>query len=216
MHLRTAGPFVPERYHFAPGVAAIMVGFGTPEEHAAAVAPLREALDPQFEAVMPIPYLALQQMLDEGTFWGVRAYTKGLYLDELLDDAVEVIAERLPGRTSPLSELLSFPFGGGYAEVGDDDTAFGGAHDLKYVVAIEGMAPDAATLEKDRQWVRETWDALRPAATGPGAYVDLMAEVDDHTLRATYGCGKDDRLARIKAEYDPGDVSHATADIKPS
>ena len=90
-------PFVPQQHHFAPGVAVIVVGFGTPEEHAAALAPVREALDPLFDAAMPIPYVALQQMLDDGAFWGVRAYTKGLYLDELPDAAIDTIAERLAG-----------------------------------------------------------------------------------------------------------------------
>jgi FAD/FMN-containing dehydrogenase len=209
-------PFVPEQHHFAPGVALIMVGFGTPEEHEAAVAPVREALEPLFDASMPIPYTALQQMLDEGSFWGVRAYTKGLYLDELSDSAVEVIAEQLPGHRSPLSELLIFPFGGAYAEVADEDTAFGGRRDVKYVVAIEALAPDPETFAHDRQWARDTWDALRPAAVGAGTYVNLMAEADDSTLLSTYGVDKYQRLARVKAEYDPGNVFHANANIKPA
>ena len=209
-------PFVPEQHHFAPGVAVIMIGFGSAEEHAAAVAPVRAALGPLFDAVMPIPYVALQQMLDEGAFWGVRAYTKGLYLDELPDAAVDVLAQRLPGRKSPLSELLIFPFGGAYAAVGEDDTAFGGRRDMKYVMAIECMTPDPGTFAHDRQWVRETWDALRPAASGPGAYVNLMAEIDDVALRSTYGPAKYERLARIKAEYDPGNVFRANANIKPA
>jgi FAD/FMN-containing dehydrogenase len=208
-------PFVPEQHHFAPGVAVIMAGFGPPDEHAAAFASVREALDPLFAAALPIPYVALQQMLDEGTFWGVRAYTKGLYLDELPDGAVDTIAERLPHRRSPLSELLIFPFGGAYAAVGEDDTAFGGRRDMKYVIAIEGLAPDADRFLHDRQWVRETWDALRPVAAGPGAYVNLMAEMDDVALRSTYGATKFERLARIKAEYDPGNVFRANANIKP-
>ena len=78
------------------------------------------------------------------------------------------------------------------------------------------MAPDAETLPHDRQWVRETWEALRPAAVGPGAYVNLMAEVDERVLRATYGQAKYERLARIKAAYDPGNVFRANANIKPS
>jgi len=209
-------PFVPEQHHGAPCVAAIMVGFGTPEEHAAALAPLREALDPLFEVVMPLPYVALQQMLDEGAFWGVRSYTKGLYLDELPDTAVDVLAERLPGRVSPLSQVLVFPFGGAYAEVADADTAFGGSRSMKWVIAMEGNAPDPDTYARDRQWVRDTWEALRPAAIGPGAYVNLMAEVDDRTLRATYGSEKYELLARIKADYDPGNVFRVNANIKPA
>lgn len=209
-------PFVPPQHHFAPGVAAIMIGFGTPEEHAAALAPVRDALDPLFEVVMPLPYVALQQMLDEGAFWGIRAYTKGLYLDDLPDAAVDALAERLPGRTSPLSEVLIFPFGGAFADVADADTAFGGSRSMKYVMAIEAMSPDPETYARDRQWVRDTWDALRPAAVGPGSYVNLMSEIDDRTLRATYGSEKYERLARIKARYDPGNVFSVNANIKPA
>jgi hypothetical protein len=209
-------PFIPEQYHFAPCVALIVVGFGTAEEHAAAVAPIREALSPQFEVVMPLPYVALQQMLDEGTFWGVRAYSKGLYLDEISDAAVDVIADRAGRRSSPLSEMLIFPFGGAYAEVGDDDTAWGGSRDLKYAVAIEGLAADPETFAHDRQWVRDTWEALLPAAMNAGSYVNLMAEYDERVLLATYGPTKYERLAQIKAVYDPGNVFSVNANIKPA
>ena len=94
-------------------VALILVGFGTAEEHAAAVATARAAMRPLFEVVTPMPYVALQQMLDEGVPWGTRAYTKGLYLDELPDPAIDLLAERLPRRRSGHSQVLLFPFGGG-------------------------------------------------------------------------------------------------------
>src|SRR4029077_737145 len=37
-------PFVPETLHFTPAVAAVAVGWGSPEEPAAAVARIRDAL----------------------------------------------------------------------------------------------------------------------------------------------------------------------------
>ena len=57
-------PFVPPEHHFAPVVALILIGFGSEEEHAAAVATAREALQPLFDVVSPMPYVALQRMLD--------------------------------------------------------------------------------------------------------------------------------------------------------
>jgi hypothetical protein len=70
-------PFVPEEAHFAPGVALVVAGFGTADEHAALIASLREA-GPLFEFVTPMPYVALQQMLDEGAPWGVHSLYQGL------------------------------------------------------------------------------------------------------------------------------------------
>ncbi|MCE0767482.1 hypothetical protein LWC35_31985 [Pseudonocardia kujensis] len=72
----------------------IVVGFGSADEHAAAMAPLREALAPLFEVRTPIPYVGLQQMLDEAEPWGIHAYAKGLYLDAMPDEVVDTLAER--------------------------------------------------------------------------------------------------------------------------
>src|SRR5712692_8292635 len=71
-------PFVPEQYHFLPGVALLVVGFASPEEHTAIVAPVREAISPLFELVTPIPYVAPQQMFNESALWGTPAYEKSV------------------------------------------------------------------------------------------------------------------------------------------
>jgi hypothetical protein len=154
-------------------------------------------------------------MLDDGAPWGVHSYTEGLYLDELGDDAVNVVADRLRVKRSPMSQLLVVALGGAYGDVADEDTAFGGSRSARYVAAIEGVVMDGAQLPGERDWVRSTWDALRPFATGSGGYVNLMADVDEIRLRATYGSAKYERLAMIKAVYDPANVLHVNPNIKP-
>jgi FAD/FMN-containing dehydrogenase len=209
-------PFVPEQYHFAPGHALIIVGLGSPEDHARTLVPAREACPPLFEFVTPIPYTALQQMLNESAPWGIRGYEKALYLDELSDDAIDILAERARDKTSPMSFAPIFRLAGAYAQVDDDATAYGGPRTPCYVVNIAAIAPDPETLATDRGWVRSFWDALRPLAEGTGGYINFMVEADPDRVRASYGTAKYERLAQIKATYDPGNVLHRNANIKPS
>jgi len=210
-------PFVPPQHHFAPGVALMVLGLASAQQHAAQLARARGALRPLFEFDTDLPYTAVQQMLDESAPYGVlHAYNKSIYLDDLCDDAIDVIASRLPAKTSPMSLLPIFPLGGAFSDVGDDDTAFGGRRTARYAVNMDAIAPDSAGLTADRAWVRSLWDALRPFASSSGSYVNFMTDYEQDRVRAAYGPAKYKRLARIKALYDPGNVFHRNANIKPA
>jgi len=209
-------PFVPEEHRGRIGHALLVVGFGSPEAHKQVVAPIRQAVRPLFELVTPMPFVALQQMFNEFATWGTLGYEKALYLDELSDAAIEVIGEHVPRKASPLSFCPTFTLSGVYRNAGDGDTAFGGSRAACYVFNIEAAASDQSTYEADRAWVRSFWDAMRPHATGSGGYVNFMAEADDSRVRASYGRDKYERLARIKAQYDPDNLFHLNANIKPA
>jgi len=209
-------PFVPEQYRGRTGHALLVTGYGSAEEHRAIVAPIRKAVTPLFELVTPIPYVALQQLFNESALWGTLGYEKALYLDELSDAAIAVIGEHVPKKSSPLSFCPTFTLSGAYRTPGDADTAFGGSRAAGYVFNVEAAAPTTELYEADRTWVRNFWDAMRPHATGSGGYVNFMAEADDDRVRASYGEAKYQRLACIKAEYDPGNVFHRNANIKPA
>ncbi|WP_280253427.1 FAD-binding oxidoreductase [Nocardia abscessus] len=208
-------PFVPERYHGRAGHALIVVGFGTAQEHAAAVAPIRDALPPLFEFISPIPYAGLQRMLDEAAPWGIRGYEKALDLDDFSNDVIAVLTEKAAEKTAPLSFIPIFPLNGAFSTVGEDDTAFGGARTPHYGCNINAIAPDTETLALDREWVRRTWEALRPMASNHGGYVNFMADADHGRVRESYGSAKYAKLARIKSRYDPGNVFHRNANIAP-
>jgi hypothetical protein len=208
-------PFVPEQYHFVPGYALLVASWGTPEEHEQIVTPIRQALPPLFELVTPIPYTDLQKMFDETYHWGILGYEKALYLDELTDAAIAVVTEHVPRMSSPLSFVPILPLDGAYRRIGDDETAFGGSRTACFAFNIAAAATSRELFEADREWVRSFWEALRPHSNSSGSYVNFMAEQDDDRVQASYGQRKYERLARIKAIYDPQNVFHLNANIKP-
>lgn len=170
-------PFVPTQYHLAPGFALLVVGFGSAEEHQRAVQPIREGLPPLFEMVTPIPYTNLQQMFDEGNPWGILGYEKALHLDELTDEAIAVITEYLPRKSSPLSFMPTFVLGGAYRQVADDETAFSGSRTVGLIVNIAAICPTPELLEADRAWVRSFWEALASSCERLGQLRQLHVRV---------------------------------------
>jgi hypothetical protein len=210
-------PFVPSRYHFAPGYALLLTGFGSTLEHDRLVSRIRRAVPPLFDLIAPMPYAGLQQLLDEANAWGLHAYEKGTYVENLTDEVIDVITEHVPGKNSPMSGAMFYRLDGAYSQVADGDTAFSGGRSPRYGTFIIGLALEADLLDADRGWVRGFWEALRPHAIGSGdGYVNGTSEYSQDRVRNSYGAAKYERLAGIKATYDPDNVFHLNANILPA
>ena len=209
-------PFVPEQYRGQTGYALMVVGFGSAEEHASTLQQIRDARPPLWELVDSMPYVALQQVLDEANAWGFYGYDKGCYVADLSDEAIAVVTEQLPAKNSPLSVLLFYRLDGAYSGVPEDATAFSGGRSPRYAVFIIGICPVPELLEAERAWVRSFWEALRPHSIDIGSYVNALSDVNEDRLRASYGPDKYERLAAIKRAYDPDNIFHRNANIKPA
>ncbi|MDQ2789929.1 MAG: FAD-linked oxidoreductase [Pseudonocardiales bacterium] len=209
-------PFVPVAYRGTPGYGLMIAGFGSALEHHRLIAPVRQALPPLFEFVTPLPYVELQKALDDTAPWGSHAYDESLYLQELSEDAISVLSENMPRKSSLMSFITILSLGGAFADVGEQETAFGGSRLTRFVVNVTAIAPDAELLATDRAWARSMWQALVPHASGSGGYVNAMADSDADRVRAAYGPTKYQRLAGIKARYDPDNVFRMNANIKPA
>jgi hypothetical protein len=208
-------PFVPEQHRMQPGYGLVLIGFGSEAVLGAALDRVRAAVPPLWEFVSPIPYVALQQMMDEPNAWGFHYYDKATYLEELTDGAIDAITEHLPRKASPLSVLLFYRLDGAYSEVADEATAFSGVRSPRYAVFIIAVCPDPALLSAERGWVRNLWAALQPFAPGIGSYVNAVLDSEEQ-IRASYGADKYARLSKVKAVYDPGNVFRRNANIAPS
>jgi FAD/FMN-containing dehydrogenase len=209
-------PFVPEEHHFAPGYVLVLTGFDS-AAHPQIAVDIQRRLPPLFDLVTPMPYVQLQQLLDEANAWGSYAYEKGTYVEDLSDEVIDVLTAHIPAKTSPMSLLLMYRLDGAYSDVSDDATAFSGGRSPRYGVFIVGVAPDEAGLAVERRWVGGLWDALRPYAVGSGdGYVNGTSDYEADRVRGSYGPRKYERLASIKAEYDPDNVFHVNANIVPA
>ena len=162
-----------------------------------------------------MPYAELQKMLDDGNAWGQYAYDKCVYLSELTDDVIDVCTERVPLKTSAASVVLFYKLDGAFSKVGELDTAFSGGRAPGYGVFLIGLCPTIEGLPAARQWVRDFHAALSPHG-GRGSYVNTVIDDGEAPVRAAYGAETYDRLAQIKRRYDPDNVFHRNANIRPA
>ncbi len=80
---------------------------------------------------------------------------------------------------------------------------------------IQAAATVPELFEADREWVRAFCDAMRPHGSGSGGYVNFLSDPGEDRLKASYGAEKYARLARVKARWDPDNVFHLNANIRP-
>ncbi len=211
-------PFVPPQHHFAPGYALVLTGFGPGPEYARIVEQIRQGTPaPLFDMVTAMPYVELQSMLDGANAWGNHCYEKGTYVEDLSDEVIDVVTAHVRQKNSPMSMVLFYRLDGAFSQVGDGDTAFSGGRSPRFGVFIVGVAPDADLLSLDREWVRDLWSGLRPLAVGSGdGYVNASADFAGEQVRGSYGPATYERLAMIKAAYDPDNMFHLNANVIPA
>jgi len=62
--------------------------------------------------------------------------------------------------------------------------------------------------------VKEYWDALHPHSAG-GAYVNFMMDKGENRVKDRY-CDNYDRLAAVKAKFDPTNLFRVNQNIQPA
>jgi len=79
---------------------------------------------------------------------------------------------------------------------------------------IVGGDPDPANAARLKDWAVRYWEALHPTSAG-GAYVNFMMDEGTDRVRASYGRNYD-RLARVKAVYDPQNFFRVNQNVTPA
>jgi FAD/FMN-containing dehydrogenase len=208
-------PVIPERWHGKPVVLVMACHTGDESRASRDLAPLRALGRPIADAVGRRRYVEQQSMFDASQPKGMHNYWKSEFLSGLSDEVLETFRQQGDQMASPMSMLWILQLGGALADHVAMDTPFGN-RDADAIFAAAGCwDPDVPEHERDGAWARSAWEALRPYSTG-GNYVNVQtAEDDDTRLREAYR-GSLDRLAKIKAAYDPHNLFRVNRNIAPS
>jgi FAD/FMN-containing dehydrogenase len=207
-------PFIPEEWHGKPLIGLVACYAGSLEDGERAVAPLRELGDPVADLMGPLPYTALQSLLDPLWPHGKHAYMKAGYVRELDDAAIETAARYHQEATSPASEIHIHHFGGAVARVDEGETAYR-ERQAPYVMNIIAAAHDSEGFDAHVDWAQRLYSDIEPSLTG-GAYINFLSAEGEERVRAAYGDEKFARLQALKDEYDPTNLFRLNQNIPPS
>jgi FAD/FMN-containing dehydrogenase len=176
--------------------------------------PLRELGAPVLDMSARAPYVEVQSSFDDFMPDGDLYYWKSLYLDELSDEAIEAIVSW--GERRPNSRILVIlrHLGGAINRVDQQATAYGN-RSAEYMLSIDGAWTDPQETEANIAWIRAFWDDMQRFSNG-GVYLNFPGFGEGETLlwRASYGTNYD-RLAAVKAKYDPNNLFRVNQNIKP-
>lgn len=206
-------PFVPSQWFGRPVAALVLAWAGSPGASDGAVAPLRSVATPIADAMGPIPYVALQSMLDGGAPHGRHYYWKAHRFPDLSDEVISVFMERMASMTGPFCQINGWAVGGAVSRVPPDATAVGD-RDAGFEMSLTaGWSPADGDGDRHRVWVREGWEALRPH--GSGVYANFIS--DEGAAGVAYAYGERlQRLRSLKDRLDPDNFFRMNNNVAPS
>ena len=171
---------------------------------------------PAAKAMSVMPFGGrVQKLLDPEFPNGNRYYTKEAHINELPEEAQQILVSRwLDMRMSGEIEIIGL--GGAMARVSDGATAFANRQNnwwLNFALHWDHAEDDRANLAQ----IRAAHDALQPWLSR-GIYANMLNfDEQDRLIDAYGGQERYDRLARVKAEYDPDNFFRSnTAAIAPA
>ena len=207
-----APPF-PEELHLQKVAAVIWCWTGDPEQADEVFAEARSQPGLLMDGVQPMPLPAIQSAFDPIFPPGEQWYWRADFVEKIPDEAIEQHVRFAAELPSWKSTMHLYPIDGAVQRVGRNDTPWG-YRNANWGQVIVGVDPDPANAKAITDWTIAYHEALHPFAAG-GAYVNMMMDEGQERVKASYGENYD-RLAKIKSEYDPGNVFHVNQNIRPS
>ncbi|HMB75066.1 MAG TPA: FAD-binding oxidoreductase [Kiloniellaceae bacterium] len=187
---------------------------GSAGEGAGVMDRMRRFGTPAIDGLGPIPYCALNRILDPSFPKLALSYWKSCFLGALGDDVIDLLREAFQRCPSPMSKLILEHFHGAALRPRSDDTAFP-HRNPGFSVLIISQWQDPSESAANIAWARETYDALQPF-TCDGAYSNYLD--DDEKLAGVRRAFGENfaRLQALKDRYDPENLFRHNQNIPPS
>ena len=207
-------PFIPEDRVGDLFCALVSCWNGPLDQAESVLQPLRDVAEVKAEHVDLMPFPALNSAFDGLVPKGMQHYWKADFVTELTDEAIAGHVEH--GKKTPYvsSTMHLYPINGAAQRAGADEMAFG-HRDKNFAPVIAGMWPDPADNEANTRWVKDYYAAIHPYSGSDGGYINFMSSDDEHRVAANYGANYE-RLAAVKATYDPDNLFHINQNIEPA
>ena len=162
------------------------------------LAPLREQCPPVVDLVAPMPYVALQTMLDATAPHHWNYYDRMHHLPEVGDEFIDTLLAGFEDVPAPQAHVVTGWMGGAIDRVRPGATAFGHreARAFTWIIGCSGDEPVGPV----RDWAKRLWADTERFATG-GVYVNALDT--ERSVRDAYADEVWDRLVHVKRRYDP-------------
>jgi FAD/FMN-containing dehydrogenase len=195
-------------------LAAMAAAYAGPmDEGEKAIEPLKKFGTPVQNLLGPIPYLVQQTLFDEAMAPGRQHYWKADFLKDFSDNSIETAVDFYSRVPAPMSMVLFVPISGVASRVPVEATAF--PHRNGVQLGMYGQWQHDAEAEPTKAWVRDFWRGIQPFARGAVYVNELDADEGEDRVRLAYGVNYD-RLASIKAKYDPKNLFRLNANVRPA
>jgi FAD/FMN-containing dehydrogenase len=205
-------PFVPQEFVGKPVVAVLVTWTGDIESGQAALAPLRALAEPVADLVGPMPYSEMYRLTEHQSA-PHAAEVRMMFADELSDATIDAALTAIATADSPFSVFHLRGLGGAMARVDPGATAFAHRQRRYFVSIMRAWFDPTEDPASHRAWAESLWQAIRH--DGKGVYVNFLGDEGEARVREAYPGETYDRLATVKAAYDPENLFRLNQNVAP-
>lgn len=204
-------PFVDHTYKGKPVLILVGIYSGPMEEGKTILSKLKEFGTPIGDGLAPHPFTAFQKTFDPLLTSGARNYWKTHNFKKLSDQLFETLLSYASNLPSIHTELFFAQLGGETNRISKDATAYP-HRDVEFIMNVHTRWEEKNDDTLCITWAKNLFEAMRPFSSG-GAYSNFLSQGDD-TLEGAYS-ENIEKLASIKAKYDPDNVLRSNLNISP-